>query len=195
VSEAAPAANGWPPRFHLLYNAAMDIHVFPDGTLEWSGHRVRCAVGRAGVRTDKREGDGATPAGVFDVRSVMYRPDRIARPRTALLVRAIDANDGWCDDPGDPAYNRLIRLPHPARHERLWRDDGLYDLIAVIGYNDDPVVPGAGSAIFLHGAGPGYPPTEGCIALAIGDLVAVLAECAPGDRIIVSENARAAPRG
>jgi len=172
----------------------MEIRVSPDGALTWGANRVHCVLGRAGVRSDKHEGDGATPAGAFPLRSVMYRPDRVAPPLTALPVRAIKADDGWCDDSNDSAYNQWVRLPYPARHERLWREDGLYDLIAVIGYNDDPVVPGAGSAIFLHVAGPGYPPTEGCVALAIGDLVAVLAECAPGDRITVAESARPAQR-
>jgi len=163
----------------------MEIRVSPDGELTWGIYRVRCVLGRAGVRTDKHEGDGATPAGAFPLRSVMYRPDRVAPPVTALPVRAIEADDGWCDDPGDSAYNQRVRLPYPARHERLWREDGLYDLLAVIGYNDDPVVPGAGSAIFLHVAAPGNAPTEGCVALTYTDLKALLGECAAGNRLIV----------
>jgi len=170
----------------------MDIFVSPDGMCTWGDRRVRCALGRTGVRAEKREGDGATPAGVFPLRSVMYRPDRVAPPATNLPVRAIVVDDGWCDDRADPAYNQLIRLPHSARHERLWRDDGLYDLLAVIGYNDDPVVPGAGSAIFLHVAAPGYGPTEGCVAVAIADLIALLEVCATGDLMTVCEPAQSA---
>lgn len=164
---------------------AMRITVSADRWLTWPAGRVRCALGRTGLVVDKREGDGATPAGVFPLRRVLYRPDRVAAPETGLPVRPITADDGWCDDPGDPAYNRLVRLPYPGRHERLWRDDGLYDLVAVIGHNDDPVVPGRGSAIFLHVAKPDHAPTEGCVALALDDLRRLLADCRPGDEIAI----------
>ncbi len=83
------------------------------------------------------------------------------------------------------AYNKPVRLPYPARHERLWRDDALYDLIAVIGYNDDPIEPGRGSAIFLHVAHPGFAPTEGCVAMRVADLSDLLRACRPGDQIVV----------
>jgi L,D-peptidoglycan transpeptidase YkuD (ErfK/YbiS/YcfS/YnhG family) len=163
----------------------MEIHVAADGRLVWPGGRVRCALGAGGLRADKREGDGATPAGTFALREVLYRPDRIEEPATGLPVRALDPADGWCDDPRDPAYNRPVRLPHPARHERLWRDDPLYDLLAVIGYNDAPPITGAGSAIFLHVARADYGPTEGCVALALADLRALLRNCRSGDVIVL----------
>jgi L,D-peptidoglycan transpeptidase YkuD (ErfK/YbiS/YcfS/YnhG family) len=143
----------------------------------------RCALGRAGVRRDKREGDCATPAGRFPLRRVLYRPDRIDRPTTALPVAALSANDGWCDDPQDPNYNRQVRLPYAARHEHLWRSDGLYDVIVISGYNDDPVVPGMGSAIFLHVARADLGPTEGCVAVALPDLLEILAELRPNDSL------------
>lgn len=164
---------------------AMRITVSADGWLAWPQGRVRCALGRSGVHAAKREGDGATPLGLFSLRDVYYRADRLAPPATALPVRAIDPDDGWCDDPCDAAYNRPVRLPYAARHERLWRCDALYDLMAVIGYNDDPVVAGAGSAIFLHVAAAGYAATEGCVALAIADLQRLLADCRPGDRLAI----------
>lgn len=117
-----------------------------------------------------------------------YRPDRLASPPlTALPVRALTPADGWCDDPADPAYNRPITLPYPASHEQLWRDDGVYDVIVVLGHNDDPPVPGSGSAIFMHVARSGYVGTEGCIALALPDLLAVLADCGPSSTISVPE--------
>jgi L,D-peptidoglycan transpeptidase YkuD (ErfK/YbiS/YcfS/YnhG family) len=115
----------------------------------------------------------------------MYRPDRLQAPETGLPVRAIDPFDGWCDDPGDTRYNQLVRLPCDGGHERLWRDDGLYDLLAVIGYNDEPIEAGLGSAIFLHVARPDYGATEGCVALALADLQAVLRDSGPGDRIVI----------
>jgi L,D-peptidoglycan transpeptidase YkuD (ErfK/YbiS/YcfS/YnhG family) len=103
-----------------------------------------------------------------------------------LLVKPIEPHDGWCDDPQDPAYNCAVRIPYPASAERMWRDDELYDLVVVLGYNDAPVVAGAGSAIFLHVARPDYAPTEGCIGLALADLVELLAIVAPGDVVQVT---------
>jgi L,D-peptidoglycan transpeptidase YkuD (ErfK/YbiS/YcfS/YnhG family) len=135
----------------------------------------RCAIGRGGISPHKQEGDGATPQALLPLRRVLYRADRGPAPACAVPVEPIGPNDGWCDDPTDAAYNRPIRLPHPARHEELWRHDSLYDIIGVLGWNDAPVVPGRGSAIFLHVARPDYAPTEGCIALAPADLRAVLA--------------------
>lgn len=145
------------------------------GALVFAGVTYRAALGRGGVRADKQEGDGATPAGLLPLRRIFYRADRIAKPRTHLPVEPIARTDGWCDDPGHRAYNTRVTLPFAARHETLWRDDPLYDLCAVLGWNDAPVVRGRGSAIFLHAARPDYAPTEGCVALALCDLLEVLA--------------------
>lgn len=163
----------------------MDIEVFADNRLLAGGQLYHCALGAAGVTRKKREGDKATPAGRFPLRRVFYRADRLAVPQTALPVRPIRREDGWCDDPNDPQYNQLVPLPFAARHEALWRDDHVYDIVVVLGYNDDPPEPGRGSAIFMHVARPGYAPTEGCVALALADLEAVLAACRPGDTITV----------
>lgn len=147
---------------------------------------MRCALGWGGVSVQKREGDGATPAGAFVMRRVLYRPDREPPPQTRLPCLAIKPSDGWCDAPGDPAYNRPVHLPYPASAEELWRADHVYDLIVVLGYNDDPVVPGQGSAIFLHLATPDYGATAGCVALAHADLLAVLGAADAGSRVIVA---------
>ncbi len=155
---------------------ATDLTVHPPNRLSWRNRRFACALGSGGVRTDKREGDRATPAGRFPLRRVLYRADRLAPPRTKLAIAPLTTRDGWCDDPQDPLYNQLVRLPHGGRHEALWRADHIYDVIVILGYNDDPVVPGRGSAIFLHLARPGYAPTAGCVALACSDLLAILAE-------------------
>jgi L,D-peptidoglycan transpeptidase YkuD (ErfK/YbiS/YcfS/YnhG family) len=144
------------------------------GVLRHGSLLVPCALGRGGVRADKREGDGATPLGAFALRRLWYRADRLEAPATRLPMRIIGRGDGWCDDPAAAEYNRPVSLPHAARHERLWRDDALYDLIVELGYNDGPIVPGAGSAIFLHVARPDYGPTEGCVAVARADLLRLL---------------------
>jgi L,D-peptidoglycan transpeptidase YkuD (ErfK/YbiS/YcfS/YnhG family) len=163
----------------------MDLLVDRSGFVTWGSWRIRCALGRGGINPQKREGDGATPAGSFAMRQLLYRPDRETRPRTALPAKPIQQHDGWCDAPGDRAYNRLVRLPYPASAENLWRDDHLYDLLVVLGYNDDPVVPGQGSAIFLHLARPNYGPTDGCVALRRDDMLAVLATADPASRVII----------
>ncbi|MBN9563267.1 MAG: L,D-transpeptidase family protein [Alphaproteobacteria bacterium] len=152
-----------------------DAIVQPDGRLIFQGRVFRAALGRGGVRRDKQEGDGATPAGALPLRRVLYRADRIAHPACAVPVEPLAPDDGWCDDPTHPDYNRMIRLPHPARHEALWRDDAVYDLIGVLGWNDQPVIRERGSAIFLHVARADFAPTEGCVALALPDLCDLLA--------------------
>lgn len=146
------------------------------GVLRFAGRSWRCALGRFGIRHDKREGDGATPAGIWPMRRILHRADRLSLPARATPVplAAISPDDGWCDAPDDPNYNRFVTHPYPASAERLWRDDGLYDIVAVLGHNDDPVVPGGGSAIFLHVASADYAPTAGCVALALADLVELL---------------------
>lgn len=155
----------------------MDLIVDSTGYLRLGKTRYRCALGRGGVKRDKREGDGATPVGSFPLRRLFYRADRIARPHSLLATAALRPTDGWCDDPARAQYNSLVALPFDGRHEKMWRDDALYDIVGVIGYNDSPAVSGLGSAIFLHVAGPDYAPTEGCVALAIDDLIRVLADC------------------
>jgi L,D-peptidoglycan transpeptidase YkuD (ErfK/YbiS/YcfS/YnhG family) len=164
----------------------MDLVVAPDGLAEWDGRRMRCALGRGGVRADKREGDGATPAGRWRMRALLFRPDRVPHtPLTGLPLRALRPEDGWCDDPADPLYNKPVKLPFRASAERLWREDGVYDLIVVLGYNDDPPEPGKGSAIFLHIARPDFTPTEGCVALARDDLVAVITGAGTGSFVVI----------
>ncbi len=163
----------------------MDLAVSGDGWALWNGRRMRCALGRAGVSAQKREGDGASPAGSFAMRKLLYRPGRESRPSTKLAMRALKITDGWCDDPADPAYNRPVTLPYKARAETLWRQDRLYDLVVPLGYNDDPVRPGLGSAIFLHLAREDYGPTEGCVALSRADLLGVLAEVDAASRVVI----------
>ena len=156
-----------------------------DGFLDMGAGRVRCALGKGGVKpaADKREGDGASPAGVWPIRRVLYRPDKGGAPTTALSVAPIAPDDGWSDAPEDLAYNQPVKLPRAASAERMWRDDGLYDLVVVLGHNDDPPVAGMGSCIFLHLARPDYAPTEGCVAVTREDMAALLAAAQPGDAV------------
>ena len=155
------------------------------GRLTWPGGEARAACGRGGVRAGKREGDGASPAGIFPLLHCYYRPDRLAAPRSGLPATVLQPNHGWVDDPADPNYNRLVTLPYPAHHEEMWRADGVYDLVVLIGYNTDPPLPGRGSAIFLHVARPHFGPTEGCIAVRREVLLSVLELLAPGSSITI----------
>jgi L,D-peptidoglycan transpeptidase YkuD (ErfK/YbiS/YcfS/YnhG family) len=158
--------------------------LLPEGPLRFRGENFRAAIGRAGVSAFKLEGDGATPLGLLPLRRVLYRADRLAKPRAFVPVEPIARQDGWCDDPAHKDYNRAITLPHPAGHEELWRSDGLYDVIGVLGWNDAPVERGRGSAIFLHVATPDYAPTAGCVALALPELLAIFADGLTAVRVL-----------
>lgn len=146
-------------------------------TLAAFGRTLPCAIGRSGAcpEADKREGDGMTPSGHYPVRAALLRPDRVTAPAIRLPWRWLRPDDGWSDDVRDPAYNRPTRHPHPFSAERLWRDDGLYDVIVVLGHNDSPPLPGAGSAIFLH-CWNDAKPTEGCVAVPCDALLALLGQ-------------------
>lgn len=153
----------------------MRATVTPARVLLLATHSFPAALGYSGIRSDKREGDGATPVGILPLRTVLYRADRRPAPACVVNVQPLAPHDGWCDDPTHPAYNRMVELPINASAEALWRNDAVYDIIGVLGWNDDPVQPGRGSAIFLHLAQPDFSPTEGCVALAPDDLLRVLA--------------------
>ena len=152
------------------------------GLLHFRGNSFPCALGRSGIASDKREGDGATPTGAFALRALRYRSDRVPAPQSGLPTQALKPEDGWCDAPDDPAYNQPITTPYAASHETLWREDHLYDVVIMLGYNDDPVIPGKGSAIFFHLAKQKdgvLQPTEGCVALALSDMLEVLKDVTP----------------
>lgn len=143
-----------------------------------------CALGRSGIvsTAQKREGDGATPAGRWKLRRGFYRADRLTLP-SALKdwFQPIEADMAWDDDPASATYNRLIRTRAENHPERLARADGIYDVVVPLGYNDDPPQVGLGSAIFMHVARADLSPTAGCVALALGDLLTVLATCDESD--------------
>ena len=181
----------------MAENNIIEVKVAPSGkrgALQF--HRLRQAVvlGENGVcpanqkYAQKREGDGKTPLGIYPLRYVFYRPDKVAKPKTALMCQALEPHWGWCDDPKDKAYNQRVVLPYAASAERLWRTDGLYDLIIVLGFNDDPPQADRGSAIFIHcaAAAPNKKETKGCLALAKNDLLALLALCTPETKINIA---------
>lgn len=159
-----------------------------DGSFFGMDFTCQCALGVGGVigADLKREGDGASPIGIWQTRRLFFRPDRMAPPATRLPMVPLRAHDGWCDAPDDPLYNRPVALPYPASAEKLWRADHVYNLIVELGYNDDPVIQGKGSAIFLHLAREAYQPTEGCIALNETDLRTVLRFLTPDSRIEIA---------
>jgi L,D-peptidoglycan transpeptidase YkuD (ErfK/YbiS/YcfS/YnhG family) len=143
------------------------------------------ALGRAGIKANKREGDGATPRGAFQLKRLWWRADRHPRPATLLPARRIGSDDGWCEDPDDRRYNQPVKLPPASKADRLVRADRLYDFIVEIGHNTRPRIAGRGSAVFIHVARPGFAATAGCVALEIGALRRLLARIGPRTRIMV----------
>jgi L,D-peptidoglycan transpeptidase YkuD (ErfK/YbiS/YcfS/YnhG family) len=146
---------------------------------------LRVALGRTGIKADKREGDGGTPAGRFHPVRLWWRADRLPRPRTLLPTRRIAPGDAWCENPADRRYNRAFRRSANEPGDRLRRNDDLYDIIVEIDHNTRPRVAGRGSAVFLHVARPGYAPTAGCAALKRNDLLTLVSKLSPKTRIII----------
>lgn len=159
-----------------------------DGVLKFQGRAMRCAFGSGGLieAGAKREGDQRSPIGRWPLRRVFFRPDRLEAPKTALPITPLAPQMGWCDAPDDAHYNCPVLLPHPASAERLWREDHVYDILVILGHNDAPVLPGMGSAIFWHLAWPDYRPTEGCVAIALVDMLDALAEAKPGHALEIA---------
>jgi L,D-peptidoglycan transpeptidase YkuD (ErfK/YbiS/YcfS/YnhG family) len=173
-------------RLSAAQNEAENLE-YREGRLHWSRGSAVAVVGRAGVTADKHEGDGATPAGTYPLVSILYRPDRVAPPASQLPVKPLAPSDGWVDEPADANYNRPVSIPYPASAEQMWREDGLYDALVVIGYNMEPVVRGAGSAIFLHIATPDFAPTAGCVAVEREILLGLLPLLGPGCKIAIRD--------
>lgn len=155
------------------------------GILMFDGYPIPVALGRGGLKANKREGDGGTPIGTFRPLRLWWRKDRHARPRTLLPVRAIRPSDGWCEDVANRHYNQPVRLAAESNADRLMRADHLYDFIVEIDHNTRPRVAGRGSAVFLHLARPGFAPTAGCIAMTRGSMLRLLARLNRRTRIHV----------
>ncbi len=159
-----------------------DMVVTPRG-VRFMGRMFPCAMGRGLIRSDKREGDGATPTGDHSIIGMYYRPDRMAAPTPWAMP--IGPSDLWSDDVKDDAYNSAVRAPYIYSHENLRRADPLYDLILVTDYNYDPAIAGLGSAIFIHQWRRPHFPTEGCVAFSRADLRWIARRIEIGTRLIV----------
>ncbi len=155
------------------------------GWLTVGGIALPVALGRGGIKANKREGDGATPRGSFRLKRLWWRADRHPRPATLLPARPIKPDDGWCEDPADRRYNQRVSVPPGSKADRLTRADNLYDFIVELDHNTRPRVAGRGSAVFIHAARPGFAPTAGCIALRLPALRRLLARLGPQTRIVV----------
>jgi L,D-peptidoglycan transpeptidase YkuD (ErfK/YbiS/YcfS/YnhG family) len=155
------------------------------GWLIAGAQAVPVALGRGGIKANKREGDGATPRGIFRLKRLWWRADRHPRPRTHLPVRRIRPADGWCEDPGNRRYNLPIEIPTDSKADRLSRQDRLYDFIVELDHNTRPRVAGRGSAVFIHVARPGFTPTAGCVALTMPALRRLLERVGPQTRIAI----------
>ena len=170
-----------------LVTKPLKLLVKPPNILKVADRSYKCNIGRGGVSKNKTEGDGCSPAGTFPLSLVLYRQDRLPPPNTKLPLLPIQKNHGWCDDPGHEDYNSLITTPHNGTFEKLWRPDKVYDIIVVIDYNVDPIIPYKGSAIFLHlnSTPPGT--TEGCVALGTEAMFEILSKATPDSKIKFSE--------
>jgi L,D-peptidoglycan transpeptidase YkuD (ErfK/YbiS/YcfS/YnhG family) len=155
------------------------------GWLIADGRAVPVALGRGGIKANKREGDGGTPKGTFRPRQLWWRADRHPRPRTFLPVRAIGPEDAWCEDPTSRHYNRPVRLDRGRGGDRLMRDDHLYDFIVEIDHNTRPRIANRGSAVFLHLAREKFAPTAGCVSMTEAAMLRLLARLGPETKIVI----------
>ena len=142
--------------------------------LLYKGYKLKYSIGKSGITLLKKEGDLATPKGIFKLGTLYYRKDRIRPPKCILKKKVIRKNMGWCDDSSSKKYNKEITFPFKHRAERLYRKDKIYDLLINIKYNFNPTIKKKGSAIFLHIAKKGYEPTKGCVAISKSDFLKIL---------------------
>jgi L,D-peptidoglycan transpeptidase YkuD (ErfK/YbiS/YcfS/YnhG family) len=183
ISKAYHENRGSRPLSSLTVRAAAGQRT--RGWLTAGGQTIPVALGRGGIRANKREGDGGTPKGTFRPRQVWWRADRHPRPATFLPVRAIGPEDGWCEDLADRHYNQPVRLNSKQGGDRLRRDDHLYDFIIEIDHNTHPRIAGRGSAVFLHLARQDFSPTAGCVSMTQRAMLRLLARLGPETKIVI----------
>ena len=162
------------------------IIINKSGYLKYKNLKFKCALGKSGIGKKKIEGDNITPKGTFKIIKIYYRKDKITKINSAFKLIEIKKNMGWCDDPKSKKYNQLIKLPSKYRHEKLFRNDRIYDLILVLDYNMNPIIKNKGSAIFIHIAKNNYCKTKGCIALKREDLIEIVSKIKRETKIIIN---------
>ena len=162
------------------------IIVKKTGYLKYKNLKFRCAVGKAGVNKKKKEGDNITPEGTFKITKIYYRDDKIKDFSSAIKKIKIKKNMGWCDDPNSKFYNKQIKLPNKYSHEKLYRNDDIYDLILVLNYNMNPIIKNKGSAIFIHIEKNSYNKTKGCIALKKKHLINLVSQIKKDTKIKIN---------
>ena len=162
------------------------IIINKSGYLKYKDIKFKCALGKSGIRKKRTEGDNITPKGTFKIIKIYYRKDRITKINSAFKLIEIKKNMGWCDDPESKKYNQLIKLPSKYRHEKLFRNDRIYDLMIVLNYNMSPVIKNKGSAIFIHIAKNNYNKTKGCIALKKKDLIEIVSKIKRNTKVIIN---------
>ena len=164
------------------------IIVKKSGYLKYKNFKFRCALGKNGIKKKTKEGDKITPIGIFKITKIYYRHDKIKNLKTSIKKIKIKKNMGWCDDQKSDFYNQQIKLPNKFNYEKLYRNDRIYDLLAVLNYNTNPVIKKKGSAIFIHIAKKNYKKTLGCIALKKEDLIQILQIIKSKTKIKISTN-------
>lgn len=155
------------------------------GILSFAHANIPCMLGSGGIRARKHEGDGVTPTGRYRLLYGFYRADRIGTIQTNLDMTPIKPDFGWCDDPKSPLYNRFITLPSRWRHEKLWREDNLYDICLVLNHNTHPRKQNSGSAIFFHLLHPKKTPTQGCVSISLNHMKNILRQCSHQPEFII----------
>lgn len=151
------------------------MHIFINKkNLVYKDYKAKCSVGKRGIGNKKKEGDLITPKGIYKIKYILYRKDRIKKIQTKIKKFVIKKNMAWCDDPNSKEYNKLIKLPSTFSYEKLYRKENIYDIILVLDYNMRPILKKKGSAIFIHITKNNYKKTEGCVALKKADLIKVL---------------------
>ena len=149
-------------------------------------YKIKCAVGKRGISKKKREGDLITPKGIFKIKKLYYRKDRVKNLITKIKKIAIKKDMGWCDDPKSQKYNKSVKFPFKYKSEKLFRTDNIYDIILVLNFNMNPTVKNKGSAIFIHVAKNDLRPTKGCIAIKKRELKKILKFFTTRTKIVIS---------